>query len=235
MRMAQIRARGTFQGEGVERHPRLLAEFAQRQSQVDVQRQVVGRDLVENRRYRHPVAVLDERPDQWFVQCRRSDGVAHGNPAAARCLIHDERRPIRVEQQILVAEQREIRRGVVSILDQLPPRGRDRPDSAARSAASRGAAGATARRRRRSWPPAAKRADCEAPAPRMQTATTIHCCKARADTRTRPAIVAAPSTNSTATTQDAEKRCSISEARRRKRSRADTSTTATAPSIVASS
>ena len=47
--------------------------------------------------------------------------------------------------------------------------------------------------------------------------------------------IAAPSTSSTATTQEAEKRCSISEARRRKRARAETSTTATAPSMVASS
>ena len=48
----------------------------------------------------------------------RPDGVTHGDPAAARCLVHDERGAILVEQQILVSEQCQIRLGFVGILDE---------------------------------------------------------------------------------------------------------------------
>ncbi len=118
MRMAQVRAGRALEREIIERYPRLLAELAERQPEVDVERQIIGRDLIEHRFDRHAVAVLDERPDQGLIERGRSHGIAHGNPAAAGSLVHDECRACGVEHQILVAEQREIGRGIVGALDQ---------------------------------------------------------------------------------------------------------------------
>ena len=229
VRMPQVRARGAFERKSRQRHSRLLAELAQGQPEVDVQGQVVGRDLVEHRRHRHAVAVLEKIQTSDSYSADGPDRIPHGHPAAARRLVHDERRAIGVEQQILVAEQREIRRGVMRVLDQ---HGRALEIRRARRQDRRlatGAAAATARRRRPSWSRAAGRAGSAAPAPRTRIPTTVPCCTGTCRYANSTSHTAAPSTNSTATTQETEKRCSISEARRRKRARAETSSTATAP------
>ncbi len=48
VRMAQIRARRAVQGEVFERHPRLFAELAQIQAEINIQRQAFRRDLIEH-------------------------------------------------------------------------------------------------------------------------------------------------------------------------------------------
>ncbi len=142
------------------------------QPQIDVQGQILRLDLVEHRRDRHHVAVLQKFPRQGLAGLGRSDGIAHRHPAVAGHLVHDERRAFGVEQQILVAEQGEIGDGVLALGDQTsrrvpcPPRrgiepGRRRrpqqaPQSVGRGDHGREQRGAQAARRRgveREFPP----------------------------------------------------------------------------------
>ena len=118
MRVAQIRPRRTVQRKSIERHARLFAQFAEIQTEIDVQGQILRLHLIEHRRDRHHIAIFQKLPCQRFTGFGRPDRVAHRHPAVPGHLVHDERRALGVEQQILVAEQRKIGGGVVDIGDQ---------------------------------------------------------------------------------------------------------------------
>ena len=93
----------------VERHARLLAELAQLEAEVEVDRQVLGADLVERGEPAVLVGQLAELPGELAADVGRADRIAHRDPAAAADAVHQEARARLVEEQPLVADQREVR------------------------------------------------------------------------------------------------------------------------------
>ena len=105
MGLAQFLARRSLQRESGEGNHAFLAQFHGGQAQIQVEGQVFRIDLVENGASAVAIRHLAEPPDQRFARALRADRIAHGNPALAAHLIHDERLTSRVEQQALVAQQ----------------------------------------------------------------------------------------------------------------------------------
>ena len=110
--VAQLRAAPPPSSEkSVERHARLLAELAQREAEIEIDRQVVRGDLVERRATAVGVGQLAEAPGQLAAHVGRAHRIAHRDPAPSLDAVHHEARAAFVQQQVLVAEQGEVRLG----------------------------------------------------------------------------------------------------------------------------
>ena len=111
-RVAQALARLPRQGEVGQRHAGLLADLDEREAQVQVQRQVHPVGLVEHGPPGVEVHHLAEAPGQLAAGGRRPHGVAHGDPALARHAVHQEPVIVTAHQEVLVAQQRQVRGGL---------------------------------------------------------------------------------------------------------------------------
>jgi hypothetical protein len=106
--LAQRRARAAFEREHIESYPRLLTELAERESCVYVERQVLGRHLVEDAPSAGPVREFAESPDEVLPLFHVAHRISHRDPAAARNAVHQERAPCVAEEQRLVPQQGEV-------------------------------------------------------------------------------------------------------------------------------
>ncbi len=106
MRLSQIGAWTALEREVGEVHTSFFADLQCGESQVDVERQALATGLVEDRLPRVQIGHFAESPHEFLVPGTGSDGVAQGNPAPARDLIHDEGVALLAEQQALVARER---------------------------------------------------------------------------------------------------------------------------------
>ena len=118
-RVAQHLARLAVQVEVLQPHPRLFADLQQVQAHFQIQVEVGRADLVEHRPATGAFALFEEGPHQ-LAPCDLvgAHRIAHRDPAAPDRVEHHESLVLIVEQQALVAHQREVclRRG--KLLDQ---------------------------------------------------------------------------------------------------------------------
>jgi hypothetical protein len=119
VRVPQAPSGGAFEGEGCERHPCLLPEFEERHAQVRIQIERLGVDLVEGGLAVIAVAQLDKLPGEVLPLLLRPDRIAHRDPsgtgerffAPTRDAVHEEDVPAVAQEELLVAEQGEVRIG----------------------------------------------------------------------------------------------------------------------------
>lgn len=109
--VAELRTVASLERELLEGDPRLLPELAQRQPEVDVDGEIHRGDLVEGSAPAVLVRELHETPGELAPRVRRADRVAHRDPASPFDAVHQEGRSALLEEQALVAEQREVGRG----------------------------------------------------------------------------------------------------------------------------
>jgi hypothetical protein len=119
MRLPQLGPCGAEQPEIGERHARLLAELEQREAHVDVRWHRLGRHFVKHAPRAMTVAFLAKVPRELRLQVRWPDWIAHGNPAATAHLVHHEGIGAFVQQESLVAEQRQRGRGRPGVLQRV--------------------------------------------------------------------------------------------------------------------
>ena len=92
---------------------RLLAQLEQRQSEIDVDRQVSRAYFVKHRPPAVLVGALAEPPRQLALFALRSEWITQGDPAAPGDAVHDHAAPGVAEKERLVAEEGEIRDRVI--------------------------------------------------------------------------------------------------------------------------
>ncbi|MCY1434401.1 hypothetical protein D9M71_504600 [compost metagenome] len=101
------------QVKALEIDPRLFAELDRSQADVHVKRQVLGTHLVEHRAGMVHVTQVAELPDHFGTLVRRADRIVQGDQAAASVGVHKEGIVIGMEQQRLVAGQRQAAVGLI--------------------------------------------------------------------------------------------------------------------------
>ena len=94
----------------MEIDPGILAELDQREARVEIDRQIVGRDLIENRRTAALVRILLEPPNEvGEIRASVRDRIAHRDPRRAAHVVHHEAVAALRKQKSLVADERQLR------------------------------------------------------------------------------------------------------------------------------
>lgn len=104
--MAKVFALPAFEAELAELHPGFLAQLQQHEAEIQVQRQMLLRDLIEHGLGTVAVGFLAETPQQAFERAFQSDRIAHRDPVVPGCHVGQEGLPVVGPHQGLVAEQR---------------------------------------------------------------------------------------------------------------------------------
>ena len=92
-----------------ERHARLFAELVQRETEIEVERQVVRAHLVEDGAPAVAIGELAEAPGQLAALRGRADGSPIAIQLRPCDAVHQEAVAVVVDEQLLVAEQRQVR------------------------------------------------------------------------------------------------------------------------------
>ena len=109
--IARVAHFGAIAFRDVERrqaHARFLAEFHQRQAEVDIHRQIGVGHVVEHAARVVTVGRFAELPREFLVALGISDRPRQRDPAASGDLKHDESVALRVKQKTFVAEHRDV-------------------------------------------------------------------------------------------------------------------------------
>ena len=109
--LAKSRPASSFERKRTEVDAGSLAELDEGQPDVGVPMEMLRRDFVEHRIAREVVASFEEFPDEAGHRVRGTHRIAQGDPAAPVHAVHDKAGPVVVEEQRLVPQEREIRKG----------------------------------------------------------------------------------------------------------------------------
>ena len=184
LRLPQSLARAACEREIRERHARFLAELAQREAEIEIHRQVLRAHFVEGGETAVPIG--DPRGTARRARGITSGepiGVAHRDPAAPAHAVHQEAGARLVEEDALVADEREVRNCARGASPRASRRARRPPASWEARAAAPGAAAARGRTRRaRGRRPRARAASAKH-ARRRRTATRARARSRRVDRR----------------------------------------------------